>query len=356
MTDRPILAAMLSCSGAELTDFEKKIFSKYNPLGISLFARNIVDENQLKQLINQIKNAINREDVLIAIDEEGGRVSRLKPILKHGMVSAEDLGNSSIKYSQIHAILISEKMKKLGININYAPIVETISKNLSKVLESRCFSVSSRKTMSRALAMAESYIKEGICPCLKHIPGHFSAMQDPHLSVLEADQSITDIKKEISYLKKIETYPLAMTSHIKLNTIDKNNPVSMSKKCILEIVRGYLKFDNFLMSDAIDMHALSGNIADRTNGCLDAGLDAVCYCAGRENEIYDICAQKRFLTEKSLIRFANIKKVIHNKANRKDISTLENLYMKEFQHRLNVEYSYDATEVLNKMLEKGERL
>ena len=127
---KPILAAILSCSGTELTDDEKYLFSQANPLGITLMSRNIRNGVQLKKLVDQIKNTINREDVWIAADAEGGRVSRLKTVIKlakltnQQLVSEEELGKSAIKYTKMHAQIMSKYMRRYGVNINYTPVID----------------------------------------------------------------------------------------------------------------------------------------------------------------------------------------------------------------------------------------
>lgn len=357
---KPILAAILSCAGTELTDEEKYLFSSANPLGISLFARNIKNKSQLKRLIDEIKNAINREDAWIAVDEEGGRVARIKTIIRlkeltnQQLVSEEELGRSALKYTQMHAEIISRYMNKYGVNINYAPVIDKKARGQSLVLQSRCFSSDADKIIKHGLIMADTYIKNSICPCIKHLPGHLGSAADPHLAVPVCDMPKKELYKEIEYIKAFKQYPLAMTAHILLKNIDNTQPITMSEKGIREIIRDYLEFDGFLISDAIDMHALKGSIAEKAENCLNAGLDAVCYCGGKYEDLYNICQQKRFMTEKAQIRFANIKKVIHNTLKEIDTSEVEALYLQKFQDKLNKQYKYDATEVLHQMLVKGE--
>lgn len=352
--EKPILAAILSCSGTKLTDDEKKLFAMANPLGISLFMRNIQNATQLKSLIKDIKEVIGRENVLIAIDEEGGRVTRLKKITKHHYASAEILANSPISYSQIHAELIGNDMLRYGINVNYSPVIDKKTPKQSAVLQSRCFSRDTKKIVNYAKIQADTYIKKGICPCIKHIPGHFATVTDPHLNMIAVDLSLDEIKRQTKYIQTFAEYPLIMSSHIVLKSIDREFPVTMSNKCIKELLRGYLGLNGLLISDAIDMHALKGTISERAERSLDAGIDAICYCSGKYADLYNICNLKRFMSEKSLIRFANIEKIINNTKKGTNIAHLRKLYQNEFEGKLDVDYMYDATEVLHKMLKQGE--
>ena len=149
---------------------------------------------------------------------------------------------------------------------------------------------------------------------------------------------------------------MAMTSHILLSSVDDCFPVTMSKKCVEQILRQYLRLDSFLVSDAIDMHALRGSIVERAENCWNAGIDAICYCSGKYEDMYNICHQKRFLTEKAQIRFAIIKKIIHNKREKINVSEIKAAYLERFKNQIGKRYMYDATEVLHKMLEKGAKL
>ena len=353
---KPVLAAMLSCSGYSLTDAEKSLFSKYNPLGITLFDRNIQNREQVKLLIEQIKNAINRENVLIAVDQEGGRVSRLQNIVKFKYAAADALGKVDVKYSQMHAQLIAHQLRQLGINLNYAPIIEKITNPQSLVMEGRCLSSNALNIKNRALCMIDTYIKMGVCPCVKHIPGHFDLKEDPHLGQLTCSLSVKDIYKKINYMRYFNNCPMAMCSHVILKAVDAKNPITLSKKAINSVIRGYLAYKGFLISDAIDMHALNGTVADRARLSIDAGLDAICYCSGKYEDLYNICQQKIFMTEKSQNRFAFIEKNRHNTPENEDINKIENRYCKKFADEQNRVYAYDATEVLHQMLKKGEKI
>ncbi len=351
---KPVLAAMLSCKGSQLSDEEKYLFAAYNPLGISLFTRNLQDKGQVKTLVSEIKDVINRDDVLIAVDQEGGRVSRLDTVSLNRFASEEALGALPAEYSKCHAQLIAVNLHELGINLNYAPVVDRKTIPQNKVLESRCFSTADEQIVNLGKTMAETYIEMAICPCIKHFPGHLNVLNDPHLSSLKSDMKRLEIEKNISYLLHFKDFPMAMTSHIILSDIDSQSPATQSKKIIEEIIRSYLEFDGFLLSDSIDMHALQGNIAERAVKSLDAGVDAVCCCSGRYADLEAVCAQKRFLTEKSLIRFAKIKKVIHNTPKYIAVEDIRKRYDEGLKEKLNAEYSYDATEVLHQMLKKGE--
>ena len=349
---RPILSAILSCKSDSLTDEERYLFAKYNPLGINLFSRNLKSKEQTKKLIEDIKNVINRDDVLIAVDQEGGRVNRLQTICSQQYASAKQLAMRDVKYTKYHAMLISKELNNLGINLNYSPVVDI--ENNSSVMEGRSFGKDADTIVKYAKTTADEYINQGICPCIKHIPGHFSNKNDPHLQQMIVDLPRNEIEKNIEYIKNFSKYPMVMVSHVILSDIDSDNPVTTSYKVVNELIRGYLEIDGLIISDAIDMQALKGSILEKTINTLDAGVDVVCYCSGKIEELYSICQEERFMTEKSLNRFDKIKKIINNTNKWTGDNLILEQYNKEFQEDFKYQYTYDATETLEKMLKKGE--
>ena len=349
---RPILSAILSCKSDSLNDEERYLFAKYNPLGINLFSRNLKSKEQTKKLIEDIKNVINRDDVLIAIDQEGGRVNRLQNICPQQYASAKQLALRDVKYTKYHAMLISKELNNLGINLNYSPVVDM--ENNSSVMEGRSFSKDTDIIVKYAKAAADEYIKQGICPCIKHIPGHFYNKNDPHLQQMIINMSRNEIEKNIEYIKNFSEYPMAMVSHVILKDIDCDNPVTTSHNVMSEIVRKYLGIDSLIISDAIDMHALKGSISEKTINTLEAGVDVICYCSGKIEDLYSICQEERFMTEKSLNRFDKIKKIINNTNKWTGDNLILEQYNQEFQEDFKYQYTYDATETLEKMLKKGE--
>ncbi|MFR8207322.1 MAG: glycoside hydrolase family 3 N-terminal domain-containing protein [Alphaproteobacteria bacterium] len=146
-------------------------------MGISLFSRNIANREQTRELIREIKETIGRNDLLIAVDQEGGRVRRLaEPEFRSyaAAITLGSLGASAPKAAALHAALISDDLKTLGINMNYAPSLDIIYPETTPALKSRCFSSSKLVVANLGKTMVDEYIKQGICPCIKHLPGHMA--------------------------------------------------------------------------------------------------------------------------------------------------------------------------------------
>ncbi len=355
---KPVLSAMLSCSGPELTDAEKRIFNKFNPLGVTLFGRNIADPHQIKKLTAQIKEAIGRNDVLIAIDQEGGRVRRLhEPDFRAYMAQkqigkiAESHGLSMAqKIAAAHARLIAEDLHTLGINWNYAPVIDLCHPQTSQVLASRCFSSVPETNIALAQAMLDAYQNSAVCPCVKHLPTLGPAEADPHLELPVINQSLKELEKDFAAAVALaQMAPTAMTAHILLTQIDSQLPATQSPKVISEIIRGLIGFNGFLISDAIDMHALHGSLAIKTRLALDAGCDAICYCGGTEQGLIEVCKNCLPLNDTSHARFEKLRNIITDQHKTVNIAQIYKDYSQFSVNLKNYDKEYDATEVLHLM-------
>lgn len=352
--EKPISAAILSVSGTKLTDDEKFLLEKANPLGVSLFGRNIADKQQLKSLSAEIKSVIGREDVLIALDEEGGRVNRLKP-LGYDYAWAESIGKANAEdIAELHCNIIAEDMLDAGANFNFAPVLDVEEEQTTIALKGRCISTDEKIVAALGRVMWQTYAKHGVCPCLKHLPGHGKAASDPHLNLPKTDLPLRELQKDFYPFIQNNDCPAAMTAHILLTEVDNKNPITFSKKGIDEIIRSRIGFDGLLLSDALEMNALHGNISERAIAAWNAGCDAVCYCNGSFNDMQKLCANGRFLTDKALERFNNVKNVLQN-AKKSIQLTQERKRYYEFLRSCSVEkINYDATEILHQM-QQGEK-
>lgn len=341
-----ILSAVLSVSGSVLTDEEKRFLQKANPLGVILFKRNIQNKIQLKNLIESIQNTIGRDDVLIALDEEGGRVDRLtlggfKPYASQSTLS-------QIKSEEIieaHAALIAQDMRSIKANLNFAPVIDVAYQNTSAVLDQRTFGSNPEITAKYGRIMWQAYVQNGICPCIKHMPGHGRAKSDTHLETAVVDLDLEDLKDDFFPFIFNKDCPAAMTAHIIFSKID-DKPVTVSKKAVSEIIRGRLDYQGFLFSDALEMNALKGSPYQRAEASLDAGLDAVCYCKGDMKGLNEVYQTKRFLSESALEKFERIKKIFMDYKPQTNLDLLREKYYACINPFENKSAGNDATEVL----------
>lgn len=357
---KPVLPAILSLSGQSLTDEEKFLFQKYNPVGFNLFARNIENKQQVKKLIKDIKETLERDDIIFAVDQEGGRVRRLREPEFRSYLPQHAFGDLFIKEAEQaaqsmvrnHSYLISSDLKNLGFNMNYAPVLDVAQDNTSPVLKSRCFGNDEKIVAKLGKTMIDEYINQGISPCIKHMPGHGRAVVDPHLNLPIITCGLKELEKDFYPFIYNQNSPTAMTAHIIIPEIDDKLPITQSKKAIDFLIRSHLGFSGLLVSDAIDMKALKGSIEEKAQTSLAAGCDIICYALGKMEELVAICNNCCKMNDKSLERLEVVKNVIKK---RHDFSDIEEIAKKYTQKAGRIELydeNYDATEVLNKMAKK----
>ena len=351
---KPLLAAILSVSSTTLSDAEKHFLEQSNPLGISLFARNISSPQQLKHLVNEIKNCIGRSDVLIAIDQEGGRVRRLGEPDFRPYAGQETLGRlyteqnkaAAIEACTMHATLISQDLRRLGINLNYAPVLDLRHTDTSPALSSRCFSDQASIVTALGKIMVDTYISQAIIPCIKHLPGHGRASVDPHLNLPIIHTPLAELETDFAPFRTLNYAPCGMTAHIIIPELDSSRPITQSPQGI-DFIRSNLGFKGFLISDALDMHALQGSLADKTQTSLSAGCDAICYCGGVLSDMEQIAATKPFLSDDSQARFADLFRILASSPADSPVSKAR--YQALVGSITPYQETYDATEVLFQM-------
>ena len=350
---KDISAAMLSISGTVLTDEEKHLLEKANPLGITLFKRNISDKKQVKDLVHSVKQVIGRENVLIAVDQEGGQVCRFTPPEWMNYVSQFSIASldetDAKEMAKLHALLIAKDLSDLGVNWNYAPVLDIAYLDTTKALASRIFSSDEKKVATLGKILIDTYKENGICPCVKHLPGHGRATVDPHLNLPVLSQSLKELERDFyPFCQLSQDAPAGMTAHIVIPEID-DKPITQSKKAIKEIIRGRIGFNGFLISDSIDMKALNGPLTEKIKTTLDAGCDAVCYCFGIAEQLSEVVHALRPLTDEALERFSKIKEVIKTPIKNVDFQSIKEKYESFALKVKTLDCDYDSVEILHQM-------
>ena len=350
---RPVLSAILSLSSTVLTDDEKRIIEKYNPAGIALFSRNMESQKQVSDLTKSIREVVGHGDIFIALDEEGGRVDRLKKVTHREFYSQSLLGKiGSVEIVKQHGILISDEMHKVGANLNFAPVLDLDYKDMTNALKSRTFSKGPKKTAKLGKTLYTTYVAQGICPCIKHMPGHGRAQNDPHLGLPVIEEDLKTLSRDFYPFIENKDCPAGMTAHILLKSVDDKAPITFSKKGIEQIIRGLIGFDGFLISDALEMGALKGSVAARTKASLEAGVDAVCYCMGDIDGLEAVCRNASFLGDNGLERLNRMQSVLKTHKQQRNLDFIKKSYYSKKNLFAEQNINYDATEVLFQ-LQKG---
>lgn len=305
-TAKPVI---IGISGPELTDAERELFEEHNPLGIILFRRNIKksgdkqDKEALIKLIAEIKGILG-ENTIISIDQEGGRVKRLIAPTFYDAPAAKDFTDPQTckhNYSKI-----AKELREVGINLDFAPVADLIHEGADNIVGDRSFGEESEIVVPLCLAAIDGLQEEKVAACIKHIPGHGRAMVDSHKKLPIVDASIEELEKTdfkvFKELAKHNNIKLAMTAHIIYKALDPENPATLSKK-VIDYIKNNIGFKGLIISDAIDMKALSGSMADITKGVLDAGVDIVLECTGEFNKMSEVLGS---VSESSIDKFSGL--------------------------------------------------
>ena len=280
-------------SGLNISPKEEEFIRLYKPWGVILFARNCIQRHQLIDLTKKLKD-ISHNHIPIIIDQEGGRVGRLKFI--KNLYPASIFGDIYIKSKNLgrealglQCKIIANELKSLGINTNTVPVLDIPQFNESGVIGNRAFSRDINIASDLGKIVIETYKSMGILTIIKHIPGHGRAEVDSHHKLPVVNSDLNELKENDFYpfLKGNHSH-LAMTTHIVYSQIDNKNPATLSKKVIDKIIRGHIDFKGLLMTDDLSMKALKGDLGDLAKQSIDAGCNLVLHCNGNLDEMVKI--------------------------------------------------------------------
>ena len=272
--------------GKYLSANEKKFLNKYKPWGIILFSRNIKSIKQTRLLTNSIKKIFNNESYPILIDEEGGRISRLKKFIDNSIYSAKFFGDLYVKnnkkfeiYFNVYVKQIAYLLKTLGININSVPVLDIRRNKSHNIIGDRSYSANKKNISKIGNICIEKFHDNKIATIIKHIPGHGLAKSDSH-------KKLPIINKNLDYLLKndFQTFKnkksiMAMTGHLLFKNIDKINSVTHSKK-IIKLIRSKIGFKNLLITDDLSMKALRYSLEENVKKSFLAGCNLALHCNG----------------------------------------------------------------------------
>ena len=300
---------IVGIKSTKLSFKEKNFLKIYKPWGVILFTRNIKNINQTSKLTSSIKKIFNDKNYPILIDQEGGRVNRLKNLISFDNLTSEFFGNKYIKnrkefifYYKLFVDKISYLLKSIGVNINTVPVLDLRFVGASNIIGDRSFS-RNPKVVSKIGDYCINYFKEnGIGTVIKHIPGHGLARVDSHhfTPTINKNQKFL-IKNDFATFKNKKTF-FAMTAHVIFNKIDKANTVTHSKKMI-KIIRNKIGFKNILISDDLSMKSLKGTLKDNTIKTFNSGCNLALHCNGNLKEMEIIAKNSplinNFITKKT---------------------------------------------------------
>jgi beta-N-acetylhexosaminidase len=291
-------AFITGVAGASLTAEERSFLKEAEPWGLIVFARNIGDGESLLRLVEEFRATLGRQAPVL-IDQEGGRVQRLRPPLcpsyppgaAYGEVYDRDQ-ETALRAAKLGARLMAADLAQFGIDVDCAPIADLPVAGSDPIIGDRAYGTDPTKVAAIAGAIAAGLIEGGVLPVLKHIPGHGRATADSHerLPVVNTDRATLEAT-DFAAFRPLAALPLGMTAHVVFTAFDPVAPATSSATIVQGVIRDSIGFRGLLMSDDVSMGALSGSLGERTKAAITAGCDVVLHCNGKMAEMTAVAAQ-----------------------------------------------------------------
>ena len=304
-------ALITGVAGPVLSDKERAFLRDAQPWGLILFQRNVAGPEPLKRLIGEARTALGREAPVL-IDQEGGRVQRLRPPhwpayppgAVYGAIYDRDR-QQGLAAARSGARLIAADLTALGIDVNCIPIADVPVAGADPVVGDRAYGNDPGKVAAIAAAIAQGLSEGGVLPVLKHLPGHGRATADSHarLPVVNTDRATLEAT-DFAAFRPLAALPLGMTAHVVFTAIDPIAPATVSPTIVRDVIRDSIGFKGLLMSDDISMGALEGSIAERSRAAIAAGCDLVLHCNGDMAEMLAVAAEAPVLAGEAARRAA----------------------------------------------------
>lgn len=308
----PALKAYIAgVAGFRLTEQEARLFREAPPAGLILFARNCDSRDQIARLICEFKDAIGSDGVLVLVDQEGGRVQRLRPPLASLLPPAasylaeaeQDVGRARALAFLVARVAAAE-LRSIGIDTDCAPVLDVPVAGAHDIIGNRAFGRDPATVIEIAGGFADGLMAGGILPVIKHIPGHGRAGADSHLELPLVTTPRFELERaDFAPFRALRHMPAAMTAHVLYRDLDAAAPASISAEITESIIRGHIGFDGLLMSDDLGMKALTGDFAGRARAVLAAGSDLALHCSGEFAEIEAVAGAVPMLAGRARARF-----------------------------------------------------
>lgn len=308
-----MIPAIFGISGLELTADERAFFKDADPAGYILFARNCGTREQLRRLTDDLREIHGRDRLIVSIDQEGGRVARMKPPewpkYPAGEVFAklyEIAPASAIEAARVNAEAIARELAMVGISVDYHAPFDVRRPETDDVIGDRALGSEPMQVAALGRAILDGMARAGVVGCLKHMPGHGRATCDTHKELPIVTASDEELEIDIEPFRTLSAHPLGMSAHIVFSAWDPDNPATLSETVVSDIIRGKIGFDGLLLSDDIDMQALKGSIPDRGAAALAAGCDIILNCWAKMDDQRAIAERSPSMSEKTKLRLDRV--------------------------------------------------
>ncbi|MBU3028798.1 beta-N-acetylhexosaminidase [Paracoccus marinaquae] len=296
-------------AGTALTGAERDFFRAADPWGFILFARNIDNPDQLRRLTGDLRAAVGR-DAVITVDQEGGRVQRLRAPHWAEWPAPLDQATAGARAMWLRYHLIGQELRDAGIDSDCAPTLDIARSDTHPFLRNRCLGSDPARVAELGRAAADGLLAAGVLPVMKHLPGHGRAIADSHHDLPVVTATLADLEAlDFAPFRALNDLPMGMTAHIRFTALD-DAPATASPRMIA-LIRDRIGFDGLLMTDDITMRALSGSEADRAATALKAGCDLVLHCNGSIASMEPVVAAAGPMTAAALRRAAAAQQLRH---------------------------------------------
>lgn len=304
-----ISSVIYGLGGPRLSPDEKAFFRDIDPWGFILFARNIEGINQVSRLTLELRDCVGR-DAPILIDQEGGRVARLRPPTWRAAPAAQRFADLwfvdeelAIEATRVNHRLLAHELRTIGVDVDCAPVADLRIEGADDIIGDRAFGTTPEPIIHLGRAAMEGLMAGGVAPIIKHIPGHGRARADSHLElpVVPEEHGLLS-ETDFAPFKGLNDAVMAMTAHIVYADIDRDQPATQSADVVGKVIRGEIGFDGLLMTDDLSMKALSGSFRERGELSLKAGCDMLLHCNGQMTEMIGVAEGATGLAGKALER------------------------------------------------------
>ncbi|WP_305098183.1 beta-N-acetylhexosaminidase [Croceibacterium aestuarii] len=302
--------AIFGISGPALTGDERAFFREADPAGYILFARNCESRAQLRALTDELRSIHGRERCFISIDQEGGRVARMKPPEWQEFPPGEMFARlwdvapaTAIEAARANAEALGIELAEAGISVDYMPLLDVRQPGSHDVIGDRALGSEPMQVAALGRAVLAGLARAGVTGCVKHMPGHGRAMCDSHKAMPLVEASEEELETDIEPFRSLADAAIGMTAHVLYTAWDADSPATLSEFVIREIIRKRIGFTGLLLTDDLDMAALTGSVPERAERALAAGCDIALNCWAKMEDMIGIADRLPQMSDETALRY-----------------------------------------------------
>jgi beta-N-acetylhexosaminidase len=304
-----MVPAIFGLSGLTLTDDERAFFRDADPAGYIIFGRNVESRAQLRALTDELKSIRGRDRLYICIDQEGGRVARMKPPVWPAYPAGEAFERlydiapaSAIEAARANAEALGLDLAEVGITADCYPSLDERQPGAHDVIGDRSFGKEPMRVAALGRAALAGLARAGVVGCIKHMPGHGRAMADSHKELPTVTASQEELESDLQPFRMLADAPVGMTAHVRYTAWDAELPGTLSPFVVGEVIRKRIGFDGLLMTDDLDMQALSGSVPELAGQALAAGCDLALNCWAKMDDMVGIARVAPVMSDEAALR------------------------------------------------------